>query len=133
MVYSENYKYARMKHRIETEEAGKTAQYQWQVRGQWCRLSAQTGGDPALPQAGTLEQFITEHYWGYSAQPDGGCIEYHVSHVPWQVWSTTNANFEGDSSALYGGELGSVLQRCPDCAFVADGSPVIVFKGNRIL
>jgi len=133
LVYGENYKYAPMKHRIETVGAGKTVEFQWQVRGQWCRLSAQTVGPPKHPEDGSLEQFITEHYWGYTAQPGGGCLEYRVDHVPWQVWATTVAGFEGNSCALYGSELGTVLKRAPDCAFVADGSPVIIFKGNKIL
>ncbi|HZW92065.1 MAG TPA: DUF2071 domain-containing protein [Candidatus Eremiobacteraceae bacterium] len=133
LVYGENYKYARMRHRIETREASKSAGYEWQVGDRWCRLSAQTERFPAVPQAGTLQAFITEHYWGYSAQSDGGCVEYHVSHAPWQVWATRIAGFEGDASALYGRELGAILQRRPDSAFVADGSPVIVFKGDRIL
>ncbi len=66
------------------------------------------------------------------SRTSGGCIEYHVSHAPWQVWATVNAGFEGDASALYGGELANVLQRRPDCAFVADGSSVIVFRGSRV-
>lgn len=85
LVYGENYKYAPIRHRIKTEGTRKTTEFQWQVRGQWCRLLAQTEGAPALPQAGSLEQFITEHYWGYSAQRAGRCLEYYVSHVPWQV------------------------------------------------
>jgi hypothetical protein len=48
------------------------------------------------------------------------------------VWATTNAGFEGDARALYGDDLANVLHRRPDCAFVADGSPVIVFRGNRV-
>lgn len=132
LVYGENYTYLPMRHRIETERLNMTAEYQWQVGGQWCRLSAQTVDVPTHPQEGSLEQFITEHYWGYSTQRTGGCIEYHVSHVPWQVWATTKAGFEGDSSVLYGRELATVLQRRPDCAFVADGSPVIVFAGKRV-
>jgi hypothetical protein len=133
IVYGENYKYAQMTHNIGTKGASRTAEYQWQVGGQWCQLSAQTEGPPAQPQAGSLEQFITEHYWGYSTQPDGACVEYHVSHEPWQVWSATTASFEGDAGAFYGRELGTVLQRRPDSGFVADGSSVIVFKGNQIL
>lgn len=134
LLYGENYTYRPMKHRIATQKLNMTAeyQYQWQVGGQWCRLSAQTVGRPTRPQEGSLEQFITEHYWGYSAQPTGGCIEYHVSHVPWQVWATTQAGFEGEASVLYGSELATVLQRRPDCAFVADGSPVLVFAGRRV-
>jgi len=131
-IYGENYRCLPMRHRIETEGSNKTAEYQWQLDGQWCRLSAQTVGQPTYPRAGSLEQFITEHYWGYSAQPDGGSLEYYVSHVPWQVWAATKAAFEGDASTLYGPELAAILQRSPECAFVADGSPVTVFRGNRI-
>jgi len=117
---------------VYTEGLKKTAEYEWQVNGQWCKLSAQALGVPAHPQEGSLEQFITEHYWGYSNQRNGGCLEYHVSHEPWRVWACTAAAVEGDASALYGSKLGSVLGRPPDSAFLADGSPVIVFTGNRI-
>jgi uncharacterized protein YqjF (DUF2071 family) len=132
LVYGENYTCLPMRHHIETEEFGKRAEYQWRVGGQWCRLSAQTAGPPKHPQEGSLEQFITEHYWGYSTPRSGGCLEYHVSHAPWQVWATTTAGFEGEAGALYGSELGAVIQRRPDCAFVADGSSVTVFKGDRV-
>ncbi len=117
---------------METARLNKTAEYQWQVGDQWCRLSAQTVGLPTRPQEGSLEQFITEHYWGYSTRRTHGCLEYHVSHVPWQVWATSQAAFEGEASGLYGGDLSAILQRRPDCAFVADGSPVIVFTGHRV-
>ncbi len=132
LLYGENYSCLPMKHRIGSEESTKTAEYQWQVDDQWCTLSAQSIGAPQHPQAGSLEQFITEHYWGYSTQRSGRCLEYYVSHVPWQVWATTAARFEGDASNLYGCEFGHVLQRRPDSAFVSDGSPVIVFRGNRV-
>jgi len=48
------------------------------------------------------------------------------------VWTTTDAGFEGEASSLYGNELSKVLQRRPDCAFVADGSPVTVFAGRTV-
>jgi uncharacterized protein YqjF (DUF2071 family) len=128
--YGENYMYLPMKHAIETFDSGKKIDYQWRVDGKWCKLSAQTANESHRPSEGSLEQFITEHYWGYSSQRSDGCLEYHVSHAPWQVWATTIAGLEGDSSSLYGSELGAVIQRRPDSAFVADGSPVIVFKGD---
>jgi uncharacterized protein YqjF (DUF2071 family) len=131
VVYGENYRCLPMRHRIHTGELGRATEYHWKIGHHWCKLSAQTVGAPTHPAAESLEQFITEHYWGYSAQRSGGCLEYHVSHIPWQVWATAKAGFEGEAKTLYGSDLGSVLQRRPDCAFVADGSPVIVFKGNR--
>jgi uncharacterized protein len=132
LLYGENYVCLPMRHYIEKGEARSTFEYQWQLDGQQCKISAQTIDPPTRPQERSLEQFITEHYWGYSAQRAGGCIEYHVSHPPWRVWASTTAGFEGEASILYGRELGKVLERPPNCAFVADGSPVIVFKGNKI-
>jgi len=132
LAYGENYFSFPMKHRVERKSLNKVAEYLWRIGGEWCRLSAQSSGLPKCPQDGSLEQFITEHYWGYSKQRSGACVEYRVSHVPWQVWATTQASFEGDASRLYGRELAAVLQRPPDSAFVADGSPVIVFRGQKI-
>jgi uncharacterized protein YqjF (DUF2071 family) len=132
LAYGENYSCLPMKHRIEAQGRDKTIEYQWQVGNEWCRLSAKTAGLPNHPQEGSLEQFITEHFWGYSIQRGGGCVEYHVTHDPWRVWASVDGGFEGETSALYGNELATVLQRRPDSAFVAEGSPVIVSTGNRV-
>jgi uncharacterized protein YqjF (DUF2071 family) len=132
LIYGENYVCLPMKHHICAEGSKKTAKYLWQVKNQWCQLTAQAIGAPELPREGSLEQFITEHYWGYSTQRSGGSVEYHVSHVPWQVWVSTTAGFEGDASLLYGVELSHVLQGHPSSAFIADGSPVTVFRGNKL-
>ncbi len=132
LAYGENYVSLPMRHSIHSNGAGVHAEYQWRVAGQWCGLRAEGSGTPAYAAEGSVEQFITEHYWGYSAQREGGCVEYHVSHVPWRVWGSTTAAFEGDVESLYGAELGRVLHRAPDSAFIADGSPVRVFTGRCI-
>jgi uncharacterized protein len=132
LAYGENYVRHPMRHTIRTNGAGITAEYQWRLGREWCRLHAETAGAPAYAAEGSIEQFITEHYWGYAAQRGPGCVEYHVSHVPWRVWVSTAAGFEGDGESLYGGALGHVLRRAPDSAFIAEGSAVLVFAGRRI-
>ena len=132
ILYGENYSCLPMKHKIESVDSGKAIAYQWQVNGKWCQLSAQTANDSTRPSEGSLEQFITEHYWGYATQRSGGCLEYHVSHDRWRIEATTAAGFEGDANSLYGPALGEVIQRRPNSAFVADGSTVVVFKGDEI-
>jgi hypothetical protein len=121
-----------MKHHIGTEGVKKTVTYQWQIKNQWCKLTAQETSTPQVPREGSLEQYITEHYWGYSTQRGGDSLEYHVSHVPWQVWTSTTAGFKGEASGLYGAELGRVLQCHPSSSFIADGSPVTIFKGRKL-
>ena len=129
LLYGENYVRLPMKHRIESSG---TVEYLWRVNGEWCRISVTTSGLPRPAVDGSLEQFITEHYWGYSRQRGGGSMEYRVEHVPWKVWAPTEARFEGDVGALYGEAFAAVVQRRPESAFVADGSPVLVFKGDRL-
>jgi len=85
-----------------------------------------------LPKAGSEEQFITEHYWGYAAQKDGSCVEYQVKHPAWKVWSGTSIIVEGDMTQLYGPGLSAVLKYPPASAFLADGSEVIVSRGLRL-
>jgi uncharacterized protein len=131
-MYGENYICLPMKHAIRMATASGTAEYALQLNGAWCRLYAQASAASLPPANATLEQFITEHYWGYCAQRNGTSLEYHVSHLPWSVRTCEAAGFEGDACALYGYELGNVLHRAPDSAFIADGSPVNVFAGKRI-
>jgi uncharacterized protein YqjF (DUF2071 family) len=63
LIYGENYVCLPMKHHICAEGSKKSAKYQWQVKNQWCQLTAQAIGAPELPREASLEQFITEHYW----------------------------------------------------------------------
>ncbi|HEX3371867.1 MAG TPA: DUF2071 domain-containing protein, partial [Candidatus Acidoferrales bacterium] len=125
------YKCLPMKHTISMQNARKSISYDWKINGQWCKLTAQESAAPQLPDEGSLEQYITEHYWGYSGQKDGSCMEYHVSHVPWNVSPGIPASFEGDGTELYGTELGRTLQQPPTSAFIADGSAITVYRGSK--
>jgi uncharacterized protein YqjF (DUF2071 family) len=134
-MYREKYVALPMRHRIAgpvSEGGRREIEYGWRVAGQWAQIRVSCEGMPVRPREGSLEQFITEHYWGYSAQPDGGPIEYRVEHEPWRVWQAGKASFEGDCSPLYGAELARVLTREPDSVYVAEGSGVSVYSGQRI-
>lgn len=130
IVYGENY--VRLPMRYTVEQGGKVIapEYAFRLDGNWCRLWARGEGQAALPRDGSGEQFITEHYWGYSRRRNA-TLEYHVEHPPWGVWSKSEGGFEGDASALYGAKLGEVIQQKPDSAFIADGSEVTVYKGKQ--
>ncbi|MGD1211987.1 MAG: DUF2071 domain-containing protein [Candidatus Acidiferrales bacterium] len=132
LAYGENYVRHPMRHTVRRNGTGITTEYQWRVEREWCSLHAEASDTQAYAAEGSVEQFISEHYWGYAAQRNGGCVEYHVSHVPWRVWTTTTAGFGGDGTLLYGPELAAILRRPPDSALIAEGSPVLVFAGRRI-
>lgn len=132
LAYGEKYSAFPMRHSISAAGSDRAVRYEWRLGEQWCGIEANVSGDPAPARQGSVEQFITEHYWGYSATRGGGALEYHVSHAPWRVWISSAASFVGNADALYGSELGAIIRRPPDSAFVADGSPVLVFSGQRV-
>jgi uncharacterized protein YqjF (DUF2071 family) len=132
LAYAENYVTMPLRHSINLTRLGGSVEYTWKSKQQRFSIQAQTGGNPSRAAGGSLEQFISEHYWGYSRRRDGSSLEYHVQHEPWRIWRASNATFEGDGAALYGSELGSVLSRPPRSAFIADGSAVLVHAARRI-
>jgi uncharacterized protein len=82
VLYGENYVCLPIRHKIVANGSGNTIEYQWRGDGQWCRIFAQTADLPKQAPGGSLEQFITEHYWGYSTRRSGASLEYHLAHVP---------------------------------------------------
>jgi hypothetical protein len=132
--YNENYQSVPMRHEVRqaAPEAPPAVKYSWRYGGRWQGLRATAEGSAVLPVAGSLEEFITEHYWGYTAQRDGGTLEYAVEHPRWPVWRAEQCAFDGDVARLYGKKFVECLAQKPASAFVAVGSEVSVFKGMRI-
>ncbi len=136
VVYNENYVARRMRHRIDMDNGtvapNGSVEYSWRDGESWHSLRAKTAGEAQALVTGSEEEFITEHYWGYAAQRDGGCVEYQVEHPRWRVWQTTEAAFECDVKRVYGHQFVESLSANPSSAFVADGSAIVVRKGVKI-
>ena len=134
LMYNEPYRALPMRHTLlEDRRLGCVdREYAWRASRDWTRLVARTVGPSRVLGSDTEEEFITEHYWGYTRQRDGGTIEYRVAHPRWNVWTATDARLDGDVSAVYGDAFARVLAAPPRSAFVADGSPVTVFAPVRI-
>lgn len=131
--YNENYVALPMAHEISPrDDNGLAVAYRWRTGKGWNGIGLETQGNCALAIEGSQEQFITEHYWGYAAQRDGGCVEYRVTHPAWNVWSAGRAEFFGDGTELYGKDLAAVLRGQPASAFLAEGSAVTVGRGRRL-
>jgi uncharacterized protein YqjF (DUF2071 family) len=136
LSYNEPYTALPMRHRFEASDpatgAPNVIEYAWRHRGNWSGLSVEPTGAAEPLGAGSEEEFIAEHYWGYTRQRDGGTVEYRVNHPPWRVWQVRNARLQGDVAPLYGAELAAALSGPPASAFVADGSAVNLSLPVRI-
>jgi uncharacterized protein YqjF (DUF2071 family) len=106
-------------------------EYGWRVPSGWNGLRCAVTGEAAPLRTGSEEEFITEHYWGYTARR-GGSAEYRVEHPPWNVWQVRESALECDVERLYGPEFVEPLGTAPRSAFVAEGSGVRVLTGVRL-
>lgn len=135
-VYDEKYVALPMRHTIEQNAALPEpylfVEYGWQFNRQWNSLQVKTTGSVQPLVSGSEEEFITEHYWGYSGQKDGGCVEYQVEHPRWQVWQVSECSLNCNVAGLYGPAFAEPLQAKPGSAFLAQGSAVAVRQGVRI-
>ena len=133
-VYNEPYLAVPMRHLMDFGAAGEPTrvEYSWRLGGAWGRLAVTPRGAPAPIAPGSEEEFITEHYWGYTRQRDGSTVEYEVEHPRWRVWQVSEAALDADLEALYGSRFAAVLGERPSSAFIADGSAVRVMRPVRL-
>src|SRR5262245_10749188 len=125
-LYNEPYRALPMRSSVATAPQP-SVQYGWQLSGKWHTVSARAGQSLTLPSEGSVEQFIVEHYWGYTRQSDGSTIEYHVAHPPWEVAPAAAYEIAADFEPLYGPALAAHLTK-PVSVFLAAGSPVTVSR-----
>lgn len=114
-----------MRHRIDLSDAGIETEYAWRRAGSWESLSVAGKGAPLAIENGSEEEFITEHYWGYTDRR-GSSREYEVEHPRWRVWRGVEARLDADIRALYGERFVESLSAAPRSAFIAEGSRVRV-------
>ncbi len=133
LIYNEPYITCPMGHRVEHGASALEAEYRWKYADRWQTLGVTAaGGEPSAIAAGSEEEFITEHYWGYNRQRSGETLEYGVEHPRWRVWRATAHRFDCDVGALYGEGFAPFLRAEPSSAFLVEGSSVQVRRGQPL-
>lgn len=133
--FGENYSTAPMRCQMDIADSRTDCRqlaYTWRHAGECYRLAAQAQGPGRLAEPDSLEEFIIEHYWGYSGGPGRQTLEYRVDHPRWLLRAASSVEFQGDVAPLYGERYVDVLTRPPVSAFLADGSAVTVMRGQRL-
>lgn len=132
LVYNENYFAVPMHHSIENSGNVRRLQFGWKDSVRWNSIGAEVTGDPIELNSGSEAQFILEHYWGYSRTRFGETIEYEVAHPPWRAWHQASASIDIDVSATYGEAFNELLGAKWHSAYVAEGSPILVYPGRKL-
>lgn len=132
-LYKEHYSSMRMRHSIKPAADNHTKfLYEWKLKGNWNKLGGTVSNTTEPMQAGSPEEFIFEHYWGYNSWGETVTMEYQVEHVSWEVSQVKDVIFEADVAALYGKEFVPYLNEKPYSAFFAKGSEISVRMGAKL-
>jgi uncharacterized protein YqjF (DUF2071 family) len=131
-LYRERYVARRMWHRWEEQPEGLEVEYSWKEGKQWQAFGVKTAGTPQDIKAGSEAEFITEHYWGYAHWDKKRTMEYQVEHPRWQVYPVQSWHCQVDFGAVYGSEFSACTDAAPQSIFLAEGSDIIVRKGQLI-
>jgi uncharacterized protein len=125
-LFRERYVTCSMKQKWETGDKHAIGYY-WKKKEQWNRLEVVACKDPFELIPGSKEEFITEHYWGYSVINENKSGEYKVDHPRWRMYPVEQYTIECDFKTLYGDEFDFLNVAQPASVFLAEGSPVTVF------
>ncbi len=131
-LYGEKYISLPMKHAWDTSDDNTVSvEYSWKVNNKWDHIKAVADKEPAFYAEGSEENFITEHYWGYTGMRNQMTGEYQVTHPQWRIHNVRSYDIQCSTSILYGKQFESVMQQAPRSVFLAEGSDICVLKGRR--
>jgi len=131
-LYKENYEAMPMKHQWALYGKSLSVEYAWRQEKKWNTLLVNAGSTAASILPGSEEEFIFEHYWGYTKVNDQKTFEYRVEHPAWEVYPVNDFKIDVDFGKLYGHEFAYLAGEKPVSVFLAEGSNVIVNSKRTI-
>jgi hypothetical protein len=82
---------------------------------------------------GSFEEFIFEHYYGYTKVNEHKTLEYKVEHPSWEINKINNYQINCDFKLFYGAPFKVLNDSKPFSVMLAEGSDVRVkWKRNEI-
>ena len=130
--YEEPYHAVPTRSEISSDAKTLTAEYGWKLGGRWHTLSAAAYLPPQAIAPGSEEEFLTEHYWGYTRRSDGSTSAYQVEHPRWQTYRLQSYEIAVDFENLYGPKFGFLTGQRVSSVLLAEGSEVTVHSGFRL-
>lgn len=137
-LYQEPYSTHAMRFRITLgpDQLGVSYQVDYRSASHTIAVTADPNPRPLAP--GSVEDFITEHYFGYNRRRRGNSeygaatSEYRVQHPRWSIYPILGHHIRMDFGALYGPAFADLTRAAPANILLAEGSVVAVHKGTRV-
>lgn len=131
MLYNENYETMKTRHSWEEKDDTLTVEYGWK-KGEWHTIKVVTDKTPVDIKPESEEEFITEHFWGYTKINDRVTSEYEVAHPRWQIYPIKSHEVDVDFEKVYGSDFAFLQHEKPVSVYLAEGSEILVKQGRKI-
>ena len=125
-LYKEHYISIPTKSEILSCNTAQKIKYEWKINKRWNHIAAKADKENIEMLPGSIEEFIFEHYYGYTKINKQISQEYKVNHPKWQVNKIIDYSIYCDFASMYGNQF-SFLNECkPNAVMMAKGSAVTV-------
>lgn len=125
-LYKEHYETSKMRYSWEdTSETLKTT-YALYKSKMWHQLSVTSKATSQPIILNTEEEFITEHYWGYSNASRKKTVEYQVTHPKWEVYPVVDYSIDFNFEIVHGPSFKVLNTIKPSTIFLAEGSEITI-------
>jgi uncharacterized protein len=130
-LYGEHYQTLPMTHDWHMENGNLSVEYRWKL-DRWHSIKVVAEDKLRQIPVGSEEEFITEHYWGYTKLSDSKTSEYGVEHPRWGVYPVHRHSLDVDFAKVYGQAFQFLGAENPNSVLLAEGSEIKVLSGNPI-
>jgi uncharacterized protein YqjF (DUF2071 family) len=131
MLYNENYETMKTRHYWVKSDDCLRVEYGWR-KEEWNSLKVTADINPVDIAEGSEEEFITEHFWGYTRINDRMTSEYEVAHPRWQIYPVKEYGIDVDFGKVYGSNFAFLSDAEPISVYLAEGSEIIVKQGRKL-
>jgi uncharacterized protein len=127
-LFKERYTTLPMKYEWKNSNDKLLASYQWKKNNKWHKLEVNASASGFALTKNSKEEFITEHFWGYSSMNKTETAEYRVEHPSWNIYPVNDYSIDCDFADMYGIDFSILKNKKPASVFLAEGSDVIVYS-----
>ncbi len=131
-LYNEPYAPARMKVKLEDQQADKVLTHDFRYGGKQHQITARFGMETRVPAEDSIEHYFKEHDIGFGVNHFGKTLSYDVLHPRWAIYRLKSYELNLDYAALYGSQWAFLADTTPVAALVAEGSAVEVYPAQRL-
>jgi uncharacterized protein YqjF (DUF2071 family) len=134
LLYKEHYSVMPTRHYWEKNSRKRLIEYYWKKKERWNAIQVETDTVSKSMKQGSLEEFIFEHYYGFTKISDSSSESYEVVHPRWSTFDVKHFKVDCDFEAMYGSSFAHLSAQLPDSVMLARGSDIAVnLKREKII